>query len=71
MYLLASYASTFVLLVGVFLQDFGPHEHGFSEIRRYSYPKIDRFFNVKEKDIDNYGEQRKIETTVRTRDQEA
>jgi hypothetical protein len=57
-YLLAFYSSSLILMVGVFLQDFGPHEHGFSEIRRYTYPKIDRFFNVKEKDIDNYRSQR-------------
>lgn len=53
-HLLSFYSCTVVLFVGLFLQDFGPHEHGFSQLRRYTYPYIDKFFNVKERDIDNY-----------------
>jgi hypothetical protein len=53
-HLVAFYTCSVVVLVGLFLQDFGPHEHGFSQFRRYTYPMIDKFFNVKEKDIDDY-----------------
>ena len=36
----------------VIIADFGPHEHVFSSVHRYLFPKIDRLLNITQDDID-------------------